>query len=140
MTTKIIKALVDGVIQNIEVEDLTSPEQMLSPEERLDALEDKPIITDGNFLIGNGTDEMEEITPEEVLSHINGANVTTMTTAEFEAMSDDDVNANTLYMLTDSEEGAFVPTVTTDDNGKFLRVVDGAWTAATIPNAEDGEF
>lgn len=30
--------------------------------------------------------------------------------------------------------------VTTDDNGKFMRVVDGAWTAVTVPNAEDGEF
>ena len=29
-----------------------------------------------------------------------------------------------------------MPEVTTADNGKFLRVVDGAWAAATIANAE----
>ena len=39
MSTKTIKALVNGVIQNIEVEDIVSPEQPLSYEERLDALE-----------------------------------------------------------------------------------------------------
>lgn len=27
------------------------------------------------------------------------------------------------------------PTVTTDDNGKFLRVVNGVWTVTTVPNA-----
>lgn len=32
------------------------------------------------------------------------------------------------------------PTVTTDDNGKFLRVVDGTWTATTVPNAEEVSF
>ncbi len=32
------------------------------------------------------------------------------------------------------------PIVTTDDNGKFLRVVDGAWTASTVPNAEEVGF
>lgn len=30
--------------------------------------------------------------------------------------------------------------VTTSDNGKFLRVVDGAWTAASVPNAEEATF
>lgn len=33
-----------------------------------------------------------------------------------------------------------LPTVTTADNGKFLRVVDGAWTTATIPSAEGVGF
>lgn len=32
------------------------------------------------------------------------------------------------------------PTVTSEDNGKFLRVVNGEWVATTVPNAEDGEF
>ena len=32
-----------------------------------------------------------------------------------------------------------MPTVTTADNGKFLRVVDGAWAATTVPRAEDLE-
>lgn len=33
-----------------------------------------------------------------------------------------------------------VPTVTTSDNGKFLRVVDGAWAAVTVANAEEVSF
>ena len=32
------------------------------------------------------------------------------------------------------------PTVTAEDNGKFLRVVDGAWAAASIPYAEGVGF
>ena len=31
-------------------------------------------------------------------------------------------------------------TVTTADNGKFLRVVNGAWAAATIPDANGVSF
>lgn len=104
MATKTIKAWVNGVVQNIEVEDITSPEIGPSVEERLEALEDKPIITDGNFLVGDGTAEPEEMTPEEALSHIRGASVTTMTTAEYEEIGSDNVNANTLYLLTDTED------------------------------------
>ena len=33
-----------------------------------------------------------------------------------------------------------VPTVTTADNGKFLRVVNGVWAAAEITNANGGSF
>ena len=33
-----------------------------------------------------------------------------------------------------------VPSVTTSDNGKFLRVVNGAWSAETIPSANGGSF
>lgn len=33
-----------------------------------------------------------------------------------------------------------LPTVTTADNGKFLRVVDGAWAAVEITNANGGSF
>lgn len=106
MATKTIKAWINGTIQYIEVEDIASPEQPISMEKRVDTLEDKHevVFTDGNLLVGNGTNELEEITPEEALSHINGASVMTMTTAEFEALDDAEVNANTLYMLTDSEE------------------------------------
>lgn len=104
MATKIIKALVDGIIQDIEVEDIVSPEQPLSIEERVDTLEDKHevVITDGNLLVGNGTTDLEEITPEEVLEHINGASVTTMTIDEYEALGEN-FNANTLYAITDDE-------------------------------------
>ena len=33
-----------------------------------------------------------------------------------------------------------LPTVTSSDNGKFLRVVNGAWAAATVPSAESNSF
>ena len=33
-----------------------------------------------------------------------------------------------------------VPAVTTADNGKFLRVVNGAWAAVNIANANGGSF
>ena len=33
-----------------------------------------------------------------------------------------------------------LPDVTTSDNGKFLRVSNGAWAAVTITNANGGSF
>lgn len=33
-----------------------------------------------------------------------------------------------------------VPTVTTANNGQFLRVVNGAWATSTVPNAEETSF
>ena len=33
-----------------------------------------------------------------------------------------------------------VPSVTASDNGKFLRVVNGAWAAVAIPDANGGSF
>jgi hypothetical protein len=33
-----------------------------------------------------------------------------------------------------------IPLVTTDDNGKFMTVVNGVWAAESIPNAEEGVF
>ena len=99
----------------------------------------KPTADNGNFLVGNGKGNLKEMTPEEVLSHINGASVMTLTTAEYEAL--EETNANTLYMLTDAEEeSSSLPTVSNFDNGKFLRVVNGIWTASSIPNAEEATF
>lgn len=36
--------------------------------------------------------------------------------------------------------GASIPSVTSSDNGKFLRVVNGAWATATVPTAETTSF
>lgn len=33
-----------------------------------------------------------------------------------------------------------VPTVTTENNGQFLRVVNGAWAATTVQSAEEVSF
>lgn len=38
------------------------------------------------------------------------------------------------------KDGAGVPAVTTADDGKFLRVASGVWTAVTVPNAEGVSF
>ena len=52
------------------------------------------------------------------------------------------INSNNLItsgnIYTALEKGN-VP-VTSDDNGKFMRVVDGAWAAVAVSNVEDGEF
>lgn len=37
-------------------------------------------------------------------------------------------------------DASCLPEVTTDDNGAFLRVVDGAWAVATIESAEGVGF
>lgn len=42
------------------------------------------------------------------------------------------------YTLSGDEK--FLPDVTASDNGKFLRVSNGAWTAVTITNANGGSF
>ena len=36
--------------------------------------------------------------------------------------------------------GIGLPAVTAEDNGKFARVVDGAWAAETVPTAEEASF
>ena len=36
--------------------------------------------------------------------------------------------------------GVGVPAVTTSDNGKFMRVVNGAWAAVALESAEGGNF
>lgn len=49
------------------------------------------------------------------------------------------------YVLTDADKQEIanqiattaLPPVTTADNGKFLKVINGAWGAATITNAEE---
>lgn len=41
---------------------------------------------------------------------------------------------------TATTDNQFLPPVTPSDNGKFLRVVNGAWLAVTIPDANGGSF
>ena len=40
----------------------------------------------------------------------------------------------------DEELAAALPAVTSSDNGKFLRVVNGVWSASAIANASGGSF
>lgn len=47
---------------------------------------------------------------------------------------------NGLMSASDKTKLEQYPTVTTSDNGKFLRVVGGVWAASTVPNAEEASF
>lgn len=52
-------------------------------------------------------------------------------------------NENSTVDFTDATVtglSGLLPTVTTSDNGKFLRVVNGAWAAATVENANGVSF
>lgn len=40
----------------------------------------------------------------------------------------------------DQDEGSLLPAVTATDNGKFLRVVSGAWAAVEISSANGVSF
>lgn len=51
MATKIIKAWINGAIQEIEVEEMTSPEMEPSIEERVSALENKAVSTDATVTL-----------------------------------------------------------------------------------------
>ena len=51
---------------------------------------------------------------------------------------DSRIEAYLMALITKMGEG--IPTVTTANNGQFLRVVNGAWAASTVPNAEEASF
>ena len=51
-----------------------------------------------------------------------------------------DTAVNSVNGKTGAVEVREVPSVTASDNGKFLRVVSGAWTAVEIENANGGSF
>ena len=48
----------------------------------------------------------------------------------------------TLWLDLDEESSSenLLPEITDNDNGKFLRVGNGAWAASSIPNAEGADF
>lgn len=50
------------------------------------------------------------------------------------------VGTSTAYARGDHSHPKELPNVTTADNGKFLRVVNGAWAAVEIANANGGSF
>lgn len=53
------------------------------------------------------------------------------------------VNEDELYLVNEgggSSSGSGLPIVTSLDNGKFLRVVNGSWTAVAVPSAEGSNF
>ena len=59
-----------------------------------------------------------------------------------ERLTDSVYVADINYNMEKIDEGleAVLPAVTSSDNGKFLRVVNGAWAVAAIANASGGNF
>ena len=49
-----------------------------------------------------------------------------------------DMNDN--FDIIDEALEAVLPEVTAADNGKFLRVVEGEWTASTVASASGGSY
>ena len=50
----------------------------------------------------------------------------------------EDINDN--MQTIDEALAAALPAVTTSDNGKFLRVVEGVWAAASVASASGGSY
>lgn len=98
----------------------------------------KPTADDGNFLVGNGKGNLKEMTPAEVLSHINGASVSTLTTEEYDALVEaEQTNANVLYMITDAEEEEYALKSDLDDYAKTSDIpsVAGLASESYVDNA-----
>ena len=57
--------------------------------------------------------------------------------SNYETKEDAKSKLNEAKEYTDSKS---LPVVSTNDNGKFLRVVDGLWDAVVVPNAEEASF
>ena len=67
---------------------------------------------------------------------INNLKINVLTQAQYNSATKDE---NQLYLITDTTSLS-LPEVSTADNGKILRVVDGVWVAASLPNAEGVKF
>lgn len=71
----------------------------------------------------------------------NVASVITLSADDMAAEMQNHI-ANTNIHITADERTRWnaIPIVTTSDNGKFLRVVNGTWAAVEITNANGGSF
>ena len=81
-----------------------------------------------------------ELDPEQVYlpdtAYDNSLGLTTATPGQIIKVKTVQDGKPTEWEAVDGE----VPSVTASDNGKFLRVVSGAWTAVEIENANGGSF
>ena len=78
------------------------------------------------------------------LNYLEGVNSNVQTQLNNKTPTSRTINGKSLssnITLSASDIGAMPNVaVTTSNNGAFLRVVDGKWTAVVLPNAEEGEF
>lgn len=81
----------------------------------------KPLSSDVNLTAS----DVGAATPEDITNAINALPKV--------------VTSGSYNDLKDKPESE-LPTVTADDNGAFLRVVNGVWAVSYIPNVEEGEF
>lgn len=86
----------------------------------------------------DGANGENGVSPTISITEIEGGHRVTVT----------DANGEQAFDVMDGEKGAdgtsgtgsSLPAVTTDDNGKFLRVVDGVWSAVSVDSAEGVSF
>lgn len=76
---------------------------------------------------------MAYLKPQSPLKDVDGDHIYPLTTVDQVILEDG-------RRLSAVLDGTMVPSTTTDDNGKILKVINGspAWT--TIPNAEEASF
>ena len=87
---------------------------------------------------------MAYLKPQSPIKDKDGDYIYPLTTVDQVVMPDGRrLNAVLSDMDNDDNDAVvdyIVPTPTTDDNGKFLKVVNGSPTWAAIPNAEEAAF
>ena len=69
-------------------------------------------------------------------TNVQNLKLNVLTQAQYNSTTKDE---NQIYLITDTQTIS-LPEVTIADNGKFLRVVGGAWAAVNLPNAEEASF
>lgn len=94
----------------------------------------KTVDVNGNPTAWEPTDMPEYELPVATSEALGGVKPVAKTSAMSQDVGVDDNGK--LYTI----PGETLPKVTTSDNGKFMRVVNGAWTAAEIQNANGEEF
>ena len=78
----------------------------------------------------------------------NVASVVTLSADDMAAEMQNHIANTNIHITTDertrwnaaAENSSSLPSVSTSDNGKFLRVVNGVWTASSINNANGVSF
>lgn len=135
---------VDSALENIDIEGL---DDVLTVE-----LEDTNIGTpntiNADSLGGRSADEFAlksdiENLPTESYDDTGLRGLISANATEIESLKNmvGDTSVSTqIEAAVDTKISSVIPAVSYEDNGKFLRVVDGAWAAVVLPNAEGVGF